>query len=116
MTKINLKFIGAKLEPIWRSQVERQLERVEAIASVSTADVALERRRETKPHFFLRVLLAVPGPDIHAEATEHTFQAVLLKVIRELVRQIKARKSNQRRGHQRQQLRNWPGALAGHRA
>jgi len=112
--KINLQCIGANLQPIWRNQMERQLKRVETVASISAVNVALEQRRELKPHFHLRVLLAVPGPDIHAEAGEHTFQAALLKVIRELLRQIKTRKLNQLRRHQQKTLQNRVGTFAGH--
>jgi hypothetical protein len=94
--------------------LEKQLKRWETIASITTANVALEPRREVKPHFCLRVLPAVPGPDIHAEAREHTFRTALLKGIPELLRQIKTRKSKQLRRRHRQHLQNWVGSLVRH--
>jgi ribosome-associated translation inhibitor RaiA len=114
--KTSLQFFGAKPRLVWRNQVEEQIKRLAAFAAISAANVAVEQRHESKPHFCMRVLLAVPGPDIHAEAREHTFQAALLKVIRELLRQIQIRRTNQLRGRHRQHLRNWPGTPAGHRA
>ncbi len=114
--KTYLQFLGAKVQPIWRSQIETQLKRFGAVASVSAASVSLEQRREMKPQFCLRVLLAVPGPDIHAEARAYTFQAALLRVIHDLLRQIKTRKLKQLRGRHGHHLRNWTGTLVHHRA
>ena len=43
----------------------------------------------------LFVLLAVPGPDIHAEAREHTLEAAWLKATASLRKQIEHRKARQ---------------------
>ena len=112
--KIKLQFLGTQPKPIWRDQVEKQFNRLEAAAAISTVSVAWEQRREMKPPFRVQVLLAVPGPDIHAEVREHTFQAALRKVIAELSRQIQARKSKQLRKRHQHHLRNWSGAFARH--
>ena len=55
--------------------------------------MTLERQREFAPAFRVQTQLEVPGPDFHAEARDHTLQAALLKVARELERQIRSRKS-----------------------
>jgi ribosome-associated translation inhibitor RaiA len=39
--------------------------------------------------------LAVPGPDIHAAARDHTLEAAVLKAARRLEEQVEARKSRQ---------------------
>jgi ribosome-associated translation inhibitor RaiA len=106
--KLNLRFIGARAKSVWANEVAQKIKRLETVAAISVANVALEQRREMKPHFRLRILLAVPGPDIHAEATEHTFQAALLKVVNELRRQIQTRRANRLRGRHHQPLRNSP--------
>jgi len=40
--------------------------------------------------------LAVPGPDIHAEARDHTLEAAWLKVTAALRKQIEKRKAHQK--------------------
>jgi ribosome-associated translation inhibitor RaiA len=40
--------------------------------------------------------LEVPGPDFHAEASDHTLPAALVKVVKNLEKQIRSRKK--RRG------------------
>jgi ribosome-associated translation inhibitor RaiA len=61
------------------------------LIAVSTAAVVIERQRERAPAFRAFVHLAVPGPDIHAEAREYTLEAVWLKVIAALRKQVEQR-------------------------
>ena len=63
------------------------------MAAIASARVTLERRHEATPAFRVLTLLEVPGPDVHAEARDHTLQAALLKVVRDLERQIRSRRS-----------------------
>jgi ribosome-associated translation inhibitor RaiA len=65
-------------------------------------------------------LLEVPGPDFRAQASDHTIPAALLKVVKNLERQIRSR--NDRRVNRRKtnlQLGITPSrsafSLAGHR-
>ena len=53
----------------------------------------LERERDSAPAFRAHVHLAVPGPDIHAAARDHTLEAVGLKVAKNLRKQIERRKT-----------------------
>lgn len=110
--KINLRFLGSQPKSTWRAQVEKQLKRLTPMAAISTASVALEQRSENKPPFRVQASLAVPGPDIHAEASEYTFHAALRKVIDECLSQIKKRKSKLLRKHQPRHWQNWSGAMA----
>jgi len=105
--RINLRFHGLKPRPLWRRQVEKEIRELERVAAISVADVVLERRREAGPLFRMRALLAVPGPDFHAEGRDHTFPAALRKLVSALARQIQQRKSRrlQRRS---ERLRNSP--------
>lgn len=83
--------------------------------SITAAAVVVEHRRYGAPPFRAFVSLAVPGPDIHAEACDHTLEAVWLKVTAALRKQIEKRKSHQKprlNGHRQNPLtgRHWPSA------
>ena len=100
--------------------LRKQLERLHKLIPVSTAEVVLERERDGAPAFRAHVHLAVPGPDIHAAARDHTVEAVWLKVAKDLRQQIERRKTKQvtRAKTNRQQpltATRWSGAAAGQR-
>ena len=69
------------------------LERLQKLISISAVAVVMERRREAAPAFRAYASLAVPGPDIHAEARDHTMLAAWLKVTTALRKQIERRKN-----------------------
>ena len=71
------------------AQLQRQI-------SISSVVVVLDRTRNSGPPFTVRVHLAVPGPDIHAEAGDHTLQAAWRKVCKSLNKQIQQRKTSQK--------------------
>ena len=78
--------------------------------------MVLEHQREAAPGFSAHVHLAVPGPDIHAAASDHTLEAVWLKVTRNLTKQIERRNARQqlrRKSHRQHPLTasRWSGAL-----
>jgi ribosome-associated translation inhibitor RaiA len=104
--KINLRFLGIKPRDQWKREVTSELDALGKVAAVSSADVVLEGRRESGPFFRLRALLAVPGPDFHAEGVDHTFAAALRKLTRELKRQIRHRQAK-RISRRRVSVRNW---------
>jgi ribosome-associated translation inhibitor RaiA len=76
-----------------RRWLGQSFDRLRTLISISAAAVVLERRRDAAPAFRAFVSLAVPGPDIHAEARDHTLEAAWLKVIGALRRQIQLRKA-----------------------
>jgi ribosome-associated translation inhibitor RaiA len=91
-----------------RRWLEQALDRLDSLIPVTAAAVVLEHRREDAPAFRVYVSLAVPGPDVHAEAREHTLETAWLKVTADLRRQIEQRKARQdsrvkRNGHIRAQ-------------
>ncbi len=94
--RIQLQIRGLKASAELRRWLEQPLQRLRELIPVSTAAVVLERERETAPAFHALVHLAVPGPDIHAEAREHTLEAVWLKVLAALRRQVEERESRRR--------------------
>jgi ribosomal subunit interface protein len=91
--KILLRYCGLDARAVWRGLVESQIKKLQGLAAIACAHVTLERQRESAPAFRVQAQLEVPGPDFHAEARDHTLQAALLKVARELERQIRSRKS-----------------------
>jgi ribosomal subunit interface protein len=97
--KIQIRILGLTANAGMRSWLELQLERLRNLMPVSTAEVLLERQRDGAPAFHAQVHLAVPGPDIHAEARDHTLQAAWLKVAKKLRQQIVRRKIRQQLRH-----------------
>ena len=112
---------GLNAHGAWQRLVEGRIKRLYNLAAIASARVTLERRREIKPRFKVKALLEVPGPDFHAEASDHTLPAALHKVIRNLERQIQSRRS---RLAQRRKAQGQPGlfgrfpamAIGGNRA
>ena len=93
--KIQFRIRGLNANAGLRSWLKQQLERLHSLVPVSTAEVVLEHQREATPGFCAHVHLAVPGPDIHATARDHTVQAAWLKVFKNLKKQIERRKTKQ---------------------
>lgn len=91
--KIRFRIRDLHASAFFRARLEKQLERLPSLIKVTTADVVLERQRENAPAFRTSVYLAVPGPDIHAVARDHTLEAVWLKVTRDLQKQIERGKT-----------------------
>lgn len=93
--KIQFRIRGLNANANLRRWLEQQLERLQRLISVTSAEVVLEHQRDAAPAFGARVHLAVPGPDIHATARDHTVQAAWLKVFKNLQKQIERRKAKQ---------------------
>lgn len=89
-------FFGLNASPRAKDSVLLCLEQLRRHIKISSAVVVFDRRRDNGPPFTMRVHLAVPGPDIHAEARDHTLQAAWRKVRRNLEEQIDWRKSRQK--------------------
>jgi ribosome-associated translation inhibitor RaiA len=90
--KIQFHVRGLNVNASLRHRLERGLEGLEELISISDAAVVLEHERNNAPAFRVFVLLAVPGPDLHAEARDHTLEAAWLKVTRRLREQIELRR------------------------
>ncbi len=119
--KIQFRIRGLNANTSLRAWLEQQLERLHKLIPVSAAEVVLEQQRDHAPAFRAFVHLAVPGPDIHAAARDHTLEAVWLKVAKNLRKQIERRQTKQQARHKtNQQLPapagRWSGVAAGRRA
>jgi ribosome-associated translation inhibitor RaiA len=93
---IELRFRGLNATAKLRRWLEQRLEQLHGLIPVSSAAMLLERQRDAAPAFHAFVHLAVPGPDIHAEAREHTLEAVWLKVAAALRKQIEQRETRRK--------------------
>jgi ribosome-associated translation inhibitor RaiA len=118
--KTQFHVLGLNLNAGSRAWLEKQLTRLHNLVPVTTAKVVLERQRENAPAFRAHVHLAVPGPDIHTEARDHTLEAVWLKVTTALRKQIERRKARQqlwRKSNRQHPLTGsrWAGAPVGGR-
>ncbi len=93
--KIILRYRGLNARPVWRQLLEAQLHKLERLAQIASAAVTVARDDPGKRKFRVVALLEVPGPDYHAEASDHTFAAAVAKAIGDLERQIRSRKGHQ---------------------
>jgi len=115
---IRYRFLNARA--IWQSLIERHFKDLEKLTAIGTVEVTIERRLDAGPPFRVQALLEVPGPDFHAEASDHTLQAAVLKVVRNLEHQIKTRRARHKdRGKTNRQADLFTGrasmAVAGQR-
>lgn len=94
-TRISLLYRGLNPRSLWQGMVEGQIKALQHLASIASARITLEHRHESTPGFRVFAILEVPGPDFHAEATDYTLRAALLKVIGNLRHQMQSRKNRQ---------------------
>ena len=78
-----------------RRQVEADLETLNRLLAVASAQVGLQHEREVTPAYQAVAMLAVSGPDIHAAARDHTWPAAWQKVVARLREQMEQRRSRQ---------------------
>ena len=90
---IIVKYCGLTKRAVWEELVETNVKKLQNLAAIATARVTLEWQRGIKPAFRVLTELEVPGPDFHAEASDYTLPAALVKVVRSLEKQIRSRKS-----------------------
>jgi len=93
--KIQFHIRGLNITAGARNDLRQSVEQLQALIPITNAAVVLEHTWDSAPAFRAFVLVAVPGPDIHAEAREHTLQAAWLKVTASLRKQIELRKAKQ---------------------
>ena len=93
--KIQFHIRGLKDNAEIRHRLQLTIARLEERVSISAAAVVVERELNKAPAFRAFALLAVPGPDLHAEARDHTLEAAWLKVGAALRRQIERRRGRQ---------------------
>ena len=93
--KIQFHIRGINITARARNRLRESLERLQNRIPITAAAVVLEHCSENAPAFRAFILLAIPGPDIHAEARDHTLEAAWLKINAALRKQIEQRKAKQ---------------------
>lgn len=86
---------GLVLNAQSRQWLEQSLALLQTLIPISVAVIVLEYRKGDSPAFRAFVSLAVPGPDIHADARDHTLSAAWLKVSSALRQQMQQRTARQ---------------------
>ena len=80
--------------------LHEQLKAIGEIRQIDEARILIERRHEDSPPFRIAAHLVTPGPDLFAEAVEHTLRAALQKIVSqieaELARRMQKRTRNLR--------------------
>jgi ribosome-associated translation inhibitor RaiA len=109
------------INPAFRRRYELGLERLEGLIAIGAAAVVLEHQRDEALPFRAYVSLAVPGPDIHADARAHTLEAAWLRVTESPRKQMERRLGRRKaREKSRRQMplstSRWGGGAVGARA
>lgn len=68
--------------------IEQQLKELGKTRQIDEARVVIERRLEASPPFSVSAHLVTPGPDVFAEAADHTLRAALQKTMTQLAANI----------------------------
>lgn len=76
------------------SWVEQQILALGRARRIDEANIRMTRNHNSSPPYQVNVHLVTPGPDVHAEATDHTLRAAFEKAVRRLRHQITDRASN----------------------
>ena len=90
---IIVRYCGLTKRTIWKELVETKLRKLQNLAAIASARVTLEGPHGVRPAFRVLTQLEVPGPDFHAQASDYTLAAALVKVVKNLERQIRSRKN-----------------------
>lgn len=82
--KLTLRHIHHQPSPAFAALIARQLEALQNRLVIDEARVVIERRSEASPAFHISAHLVTPGPDVFAEADDHTLHAALKKTVEQL--------------------------------
>ena len=87
-------------------QLKEQISGLRVLIPIESAEAVLERMSHPNGAFRLQVHLAVPGPDLRVESNGCTAEEAMLKMKKELTRQIQTRRLRRR---DERNLRRPPG-------
>lgn len=73
------------------AMVEDRLFALAELARIDDANVVLEHRVEESPAYRAEVRIAVPGPDLSAEAVDHTVANAFCRAVAELEGKLRER-------------------------
>ena len=102
--KLLLHHGNVRPRPAIERLVERRLLALSARQRLEEAVVRLEDERESSPRFQASVLLRIPGPDIHAAASDHTVRVAVEKALAAAEAQVASRQGRRISRRRRQPL------------
>jgi ribosome-associated translation inhibitor RaiA len=91
--KTSFQFLGLAVRSSWYRLLDQQLDYWQHLATVTAAEVIMERQPQGRPAYRVQVRLEVSGDTLPAEATAPSLKAALLLASQALVAQIDARKA-----------------------
>ncbi len=86
--KITLKHLHHTPSTSLTVLIEQQLGELGKTRQIDEARVVIERRLEASPPFRVSAHLVTPGPDVFAEAADHTLRAAWQKTMTQLAANI----------------------------
>jgi ribosome-associated translation inhibitor RaiA len=92
--KLNLQHINLRSLDTLDSWVEKQIFALGGQRQIDEANVRLTRLTDASPEYQVNVHLVTPGPDVFAEARDHTLRAAFNKALAELREKITSRSTN----------------------
>lgn len=109
--KLILKHSHHQPSPAFAALLRQQLAALGKDLRIDEARVFIEHRREASPPFRVAAHLVTPGPDVFAEAVDHTLRAALQKTIEGLEGRIGHRHQRRARRLQKPLRTAAPGPL-----
>lgn len=101
--RLNVQHVNVRSLHTIDSWVERQIFALGATRQIDEANIRLARLSEASPAYEVRAHLVTPGPDVFAEARDHTLRAAFTKVMEQLQSQV-TRRAARRIQRQRENL------------
>jgi ribosome-associated translation inhibitor RaiA len=95
--KIRIKHLNHQPSAAFSTHLKQQLLPIGEIRQIDEARITLEHRYEESPAFRVAVHLVTPGPDLTADAVDHTLRAALAKAIEEINTKIEDRGASRTR-------------------
>jgi ribosome-associated translation inhibitor RaiA len=89
--KLILKHSGIHPAKGLRTIVQEKILTLAPLRQIDRAMVRITREDEASPAFCVQAHLVTPGPDLFADARDHTLAAALGKAIKQLAKGIKVR-------------------------
>jgi len=110
--KLILKHIHHSPSASFTALIEEHLDELGKSLQIDEARVVIERRTEASPPFRITAHLVTPGPDVFAEATDHTLRAALLKTVEQIEMRLDYRRMKRAGRLQRHTKAASPGQFA----
>lgn len=110
--KLTIKHIHHSPSASFTALIEQHLDAIGKSLRIDEARVVIERRLEASPPFHISMHLVTPGPDVLAEAMDHTLRAALLKAVGQIELRLDHRRMKRAGRLQRHSKAASPGQFA----